>query len=174
MGWISEGEVAQSCPTLWDPVDCSLPGFSIHGIFQARVLEWVAISFSRGSSQPRDTNPGLLHCRQTLYPLSQENGLNKWTVLAILYVEIGASQVVLMVKNLLVNAGDTGDAGSNPGLERSPGIGNGNPLLYSCLENSIDREAWGAAVHGVTELDMPEHACMCTHRVKLKRSVNQN
>ena len=47
-------EVAQSCPTLCDPMDCRLPGSSIHGIFQARVLEWVAISFSRGSSQPRD------------------------------------------------------------------------------------------------------------------------
>ena len=44
-------EVAQFCPTLGDPVDCSLPGSSIHGIFQARVLEWVAISVSRGSSQ---------------------------------------------------------------------------------------------------------------------------
>ena len=47
-------EVAQSCPTLCDPVDCSLPGSSAHGIFQARILEWVAISFSRGSSPPRD------------------------------------------------------------------------------------------------------------------------
>ena len=53
----SESEVTQSCPTLCDPMDCSLPslpGSSIHGIFQASVLEWVAISFSRGSSQPRD------------------------------------------------------------------------------------------------------------------------
>ena len=50
--WTSE--LAQSCPTLCDPMDCSLPGSSIHGIFQARVLEWVAISFSRGSSWPRD------------------------------------------------------------------------------------------------------------------------
>ena len=47
-------ESAQSCPTLCDPTDCSLPGSSVHGIFQARVLEWVAISFSGGSSQPRD------------------------------------------------------------------------------------------------------------------------
>ena len=47
-------EVAQSCPTLCDPMDCSLPGSSVHGIFQARVLEWVSISFSRRSSQPRD------------------------------------------------------------------------------------------------------------------------
>ena len=50
--WVSE--VAQLCLTLRDPMDCSLPGSSIHGIFQARVLEWVAISFSRGSSWPRD------------------------------------------------------------------------------------------------------------------------
>ena len=50
----SESEVSQSCPTLCDPMDCSLPGFSIHGIFQARVPDWVALSFSRGSSQPRD------------------------------------------------------------------------------------------------------------------------
>ena len=47
-------EVAQSCPTLCDPMDCSLPSFLDHGIFQASVLEWVAISFFRGSSPPRD------------------------------------------------------------------------------------------------------------------------
>ena len=46
----SESEVAQSCLTLCNPMDCSLPGFSIRGIFQARVLEWVTISFPRGSS----------------------------------------------------------------------------------------------------------------------------
>ena len=51
---MKESEVAQSCPTLCDPVDCSPPGSSIHGILQARILEWVAISFSRGSSWPRD------------------------------------------------------------------------------------------------------------------------
>ena len=50
----SESEVAQSCLTLCNPVDCSPPGFSTHGINQARTLEWVAISFSRGSSRPRD------------------------------------------------------------------------------------------------------------------------
>ena len=47
-------EVSQSCPTLCDPMDYSPPGSSIHGILQARILEWVAISFSRGSSWPRD------------------------------------------------------------------------------------------------------------------------
>ena len=45
--------VAQSCPTLCDPTDCSLPGFFVYGIFQAIVLEWIAISLSRGSSQLR-------------------------------------------------------------------------------------------------------------------------
>ena len=49
-----ESEMAQSCLTLCDPMGHRLPGSSIHGIFQARVLEWVAISFSRGSSWPRD------------------------------------------------------------------------------------------------------------------------
>ena len=49
-----KSKVAQSCPTLCDPVDCSLPGSSIHGIFQASILEWVAISSSRGSSWPWD------------------------------------------------------------------------------------------------------------------------
>ena len=46
--------VAQSCQTLCDPMDCSLPGSSVHGVFQAIVLEWIDISFSRGSTQPKD------------------------------------------------------------------------------------------------------------------------
>ena len=50
----SESEVSQLCPTLSDPMDCSLPGSTVHGILQARTLEWVAISFSRGSSPPRN------------------------------------------------------------------------------------------------------------------------
>ena len=54
-----------------------------------------------------------------------------------------------MVKNLPVNSGDTGDLGSIPGSGRSPGTGNGYSLQYSCLENSMDRGAWWAAVHGV-------------------------
>ena len=53
----SESEVAESCPTLQDPMDCSLPGFSIHGIFQARVLEWGAIAFSPGASGPESPRP---------------------------------------------------------------------------------------------------------------------
>ena len=57
---------------LCDSADCSPPGSSVHGIFQARVLEWVAISFSRGIFPTQGSNPGLTHCRQTLYPLSHQ------------------------------------------------------------------------------------------------------
>ena len=51
---------AQSCPTLGDSLDCTLPGYSVHGIFSAKILKQVAISFSRGSSQPR--NPICISC----------------------------------------------------------------------------------------------------------------
>ena len=84
----SESEVTHSCPTPRDPMDCSPPGSSIHGIFQARVLEWGAI-------QP--------------------------------------------------------NTGSIPGLGRSHGEGNGNPLQYSCLGNSVDRRAWWVIVHGTAK-----------------------
>ena len=52
--WLTCVSRSQFCTTLCDPMDCSPPGFSVHGIFQARILEWPAIPFSRGSSQPRD------------------------------------------------------------------------------------------------------------------------
>ena len=59
-----------------------------------------------------------------------------------------------MVRNLPANTGDSGDAGSIPGSGRFPGEENGNPLQYSCLENSIDRGAWPTTVHRVAESDM--------------------
>ena len=59
--------------------------------------------------------------------------------------------MALVVKNLPANAGDIRDAGLIPGLGKSPGEGNGNPLQYSCLENPIDRGAWQAIVHGVAK-----------------------
>ena len=56
-----------------------------------------------------------------------------------------------MVKNLSASIGDAGDVGSIPGSGRSSGVGNGNLLRYSCLENSMDREAWQAIVLGIAE-----------------------
>ena len=94
----SESEVTQSCPTLCDPIDGSLPGSSVHGIFQARVLEWGAIAFCVA--------------------------LTRWTFVG-------------KVMSLLLNM-----------LSRE---GNGTPLQYSCLENSMDGGAWKAAVLGVAE-----------------------
>ena len=64
--------VTQSCLTLCDPIYCSMPDSSVRGILQARILEWVAIPFSRGSSLNQGSNPGLLHCRQILYCLSYQ------------------------------------------------------------------------------------------------------
>ena len=63
----SVSEVAQLCPTLRDPMDCSPPGPSIYGVCQARILEWGAIAFSRGSSWPRDWNHTSCFGRQILY-----------------------------------------------------------------------------------------------------------
>ena len=54
IAWKMKVLATQSCPTLHDPIDYSLPGSSVHGILQARILEWVAIPFSKGFSQPRD------------------------------------------------------------------------------------------------------------------------
>ena len=68
----SESEVARSCRILCNPMNCSLSGSSVHGIFQARVLEWVAISFSRVIFPTQGLNPGLLHRRQMLYRLSHQ------------------------------------------------------------------------------------------------------
>ena len=74
--------------------------------------------------------------------------------------------MALVVKNPAINAGnagDAGDGGSIPGSGRSPGEGNGNPLQYSCLENSMDRGAWPAIVHEVIESQhdlVTEHACI--------------
>ena len=70
--WSEANEVAQSCLTLCDPMDCSLPGFSVHGIFQARVLGWVVISFSRGSSQPRNQTWVSCIVDGCFYPLSHQ------------------------------------------------------------------------------------------------------
>ena len=63
--------LAQSCLTLCDPMDCSPPGSCVHGIFQARTVEWVAISFSR-IFPTQGLNLGLLHCSQILYHLSHQ------------------------------------------------------------------------------------------------------
>jgi len=77
---------------------------------------------------------------------------------------LGELPVWAVVKNSPANAGDARDVSLIPGLGRSTRGGNGNPLQYSCLGNPVDRGAWRATVHGVTEWDTTEHAH--THRTQ--------
>ena len=95
-----QSEVAQSCLTLSDPMDCSLPGSSVHGIFQAKVLECPCVV-------------------EICTPLKSR----KWSVP---FVFLGFSGV----SDREESAGNAGDLGSIPGLERSPGGGKGYPLQY--------------------------------------------
>ena len=73
------------------------------------------------------------------------------THLMIMKMRIQASQVVLVIKNPLANAGDIRDMGLIPGLGKSPGVGNGNSLQHFCTENPMDRGAWQATVHGIAK-----------------------
>ena len=108
----SESEVAQSCLTLHDPMDCSLPGSSVHGIFQARILEWVAIAFS----------DIICIC---IY------------ILITSYTYIQASQVVLVVKNLSAKEGNARDAGSIPGSGRLSDWTHTHKYSLSKTENGL-------------------------------------
>ena len=128
---IIHSEVTQSCPILGDPMDCSPPGSSIHGMFQARILEWVAISFSKGTSWPRGSNLRLLHCRQMPYRLSHK-GSHRNTLIE--YANSRANERLHFHFSLSCF-----------------GEGNGNPLQYSCLENPRHGGTWWAAVYGVAQ-----------------------
>ena len=169
------------------PHALSLPptiGSSVHGISQARILEWVVISYSRGSSWSRDRTRGSWgSCissgslplsylgsppssrRPQFLPLWISPYSYSWhgswllpeqmiwekTKAASKMTATVASQVALVVKNPPANAGDIRGASSIPGLGRSPGVGNSNPLQHSCLENHMDRGAWRATAHTVAK-----------------------
>ena len=119
----SEVKVAQSCLTLRDLMD-----YTVHGLLQARILEWVAFPFSRGSSQPRDWTQ-VSHIAGGFFTKLSHQGSpsSKRT-----YLQCRRRHSIL-------------------GLGISLGEGNGNPLQYSCLGNPMDREVWWATVHAVTE-----------------------
>ena len=82
-----------------------------------------------------------------------------------------SSQVALVVKNPPANAGNERDTGLIPGSGRFPGIGNGNPLLYSCLGNPMDKEAWRATVYGVTKSWTRPSAHTHTHTCKHTQTI---
>ena len=133
--------VAQSCLTFCNPMDCSWPGFSDDGILKARILEWVAIPFSRGSSWPKDQTwvsctigrfliiwatrrrsdlaGEVFHLLVGGRPVN--NAYYDW---ASAYCPFNSVNLCFMYFKLL--------------WVHTPGKGNGHPLQYSCLENSMD------------------------------------
>ena len=135
--------VAQSCPTLWDPMDCSLSGSSIHGILQAGLLEWVAISFCFLNGF------GLIFCRsfsslvfsdwRSSFSICCKGGL-----VMLNSLNFCLSDFFIISESFPgsldgeVSACNAEDLGSISGSGRFPGEGNGNPLQYSCLENPMD------------------------------------
>ena len=139
----------QSCPTLCNPMDCSLPGSSVHGILQARILEWVAVPSSRGSSGPRDRtciSYTYLHWQVGSLPLAPPGKPEMIIFTAIYYLHWSS-----LVAQTVESACNAGDPGLIPGSGRSPGERNSNPLRFSCLENSMDGGARRATVHGVAK-----------------------
>ena len=114
-----------------------------HGLEDARLLcPW--------NSPGKNTGVGCHFLLQGIFPTQGSNSgllqgrfLMLWaTTYGRCYAKLWVSQVVLVVKNLPADEGDTRDASSIPGSGRSPREGNGNPLQYSCLENPMDRGAW--------------------------------
>ena len=144
---------------LCDPMDCSPAGSSVHGISQARILEWIAISFSRGSSRPRDQ--AHVSCIAGGFLTAEPPGGPRWPDLGL---SLPSSLKHQSFKKLLEerfpcfsccvtallgehtrwlrgieSSCQAGDLGSIPGSGRSHGKGNGNQLQYSCLGNPVDR-----------------------------------
>ena len=148
--------VVQLYPAPCDPMDCSSPGSSVHGIFQARILEWVAIPFSRRSSWPRDqTQVSGISCLGRRIPyhwvIWEANDIhdkpkNIWAPTACQTPPRVGFPGGSVSKESAYNAGDPGLI---PGSGRSPGGRDGNLLQYSCQENHMDRGAWSATNHGV-------------------------
>ena len=130
------------CPTCRDPIDCSLPGSSVHGSFQARVLEWGAIAFSRkytkGGRKENYSYTSAIEVVTRVFKNHQrqknrDNTVNYKLALAC-QVQIGTCQEHVPVTEQ--------QQGHLHLLLQRLGEGNGTPLQYSCLENPMDRGAW--------------------------------
>ena len=146
----SESEVAQSCPTLSVPMDCSPSGSPIPGILQTRILEWVAISFSNAWKWKVKSL-----CRVRLLATPWTAAYQAPPSMGFFRQEYWNGVLLLYARPWWVSgkesACNAGDLSSILGLGRSPGEENGNPFQYSCLENSIESRALWATVHRVAQ-----------------------
>ena len=142
------------CVTLCDPLDCSLPGSSVHGIFLGKNTGVDCISYSRGSSWPRDEScVSCVFCisRWILYHCSTWEALiNQYLIHVGLFRWLGGKESACQCRRFWRH-------GSDPWVGKIAGGGNGNPLQYSCLDrfwqgsNPMDERAWWATVRGVTK-----------------------
>ena len=168
--------VAQMCPTLCDPMDWSPPCSSVHGLLQGRIVEWIAMHFSRGSSQLRDWTQVSCIAGRFFTVWATWEALQVCIIITItlslffnliLHINkfISRGIQISIAKNTV--AGRWRDNTCNnklwsTGAQQKCSIrdshpsyaeGNGTLLQHSCLENPMDRGAWWAAVHGVAESD---------------------
>ena len=144
---------ARLCRTLCNPVSCNPPGSSVHGILQARILEWVGISFH--ISDVSCIGRGVIYHQGHLgSPLGIPGGQEfKTSSPVIMHFLKGFKENNPQIRPIFPDSSvgkesvcNVGDRDSIPGLGRSPGEGNGYPLQYSSLENSMD-----CIVHGVAK-----------------------
>ena len=150
--------VPQSCLSLCNPMDCSPPGSSVHRISQARILEWVAISYPGYLPNP-GIDPSCPTLQADSLP-SEPPGKPTWLRWVLNRTSPGSA----VSKESACQRRKCRRRGLVPGSGRSPGIQNGNPLQYSCRENSVDRGAWWATIYGATkswtQLSVYTHTCI--------------
>ena len=163
------GLVTQSSLTLSDPMDCSPPGSSAHGILQTRILEWVSMPSSRGSPQPRDKTQVSCFVRG-FFTISatreaMNTGLGSLSRLQGIFLDQESNQSLLHCRWVLyqgfpggsdskASACNAGNPGSIPGLGRSPGEGNSNPLLprkFHGWRRLVGYSPWGHKQSDTTE-----------------------
>ena len=156
--------VTHSCLTLGDPMNCSPPGFSVHRIFQTRILEWVASPFSRGEGiEPtQGLNLPALQEDSVVWDTREANSVQmKFNALFTMIITFKYLHLFLPSINIKIwkEWNDVVFSSSSFSQMKSPptpqirshvlilfGEGHDSPLHYSCLENPMDREAWWAMV----------------------------